>query len=451
MQYDKQTLINRINEGEGLFQEFKTSVEKLDRTLVAFANAKGGVVYMGVDDHGNFTNFHLTNRIHAQIRDIAKNLDPPVEVDCINLEKAAAILVKEGEEKPYKCSDGFFVRMGATNQKLGRDEILDLATKVNRIRYEAIEELDFRYPDDFSKDSFMKFVEGTQLVHSLEAMGEESFLISLGAASKQRGTLIFNHAGILFFAKDPQRWMPQAKLSYARYQGATKTHVVDRRIFGGTLIEQFDETRKKLSFDVPLRYRLADRSVREEIPHYPLKAIEEAVTNSIIHRDYYEEGAEIMVDYYSDRIEISNPGELLGNMTIEKLGHKAIRRNVIIAELFYRLRKGEKLGSGIPRMQALMNEWRLKAPVFESSGGFFSVTFFGPKSSVSEEKLLLLPARQRKFVEARNQIQEPFSASDYASFFSVSVRTAQKDLDVMLTAGIIAKEGRGKNTRYNFA
>ena len=50
---------------------------------------------------------------------------------------------------------------------------------------------------------------------------------------------------------------------------------------------------------------------REEIPEIPYEALKEALLNAIIHRDYFEIGARVMVEIFDDRVEISNPGELL--------------------------------------------------------------------------------------------------------------------------------------------
>lgn len=447
----QKNLLDRIQEGEGLLQEFKTSLEKIDRTMVAFANAKGGIIYLGVNDQGQFRPFRLTNRLKAQIQDIANNLDPRLFITCEDLGKTVAIVVKEGEDKPYRCSDGFFLRSGAMNQKMSRDEIMDLALRINRIRFETLQETRFQYPKNFSKEAFENLVRESHLEATRSSMGEEDFLVSLGVAERQRGRLIFNHAGILFFAKDPQQFLPQAKLSYARYRGITKTDVVDRKIVTGTLPQQWEQAHQKLLFDVPVRYRLADQKTRQEIPSYPMRALEEAVINALIHRDYYEIGAEILIDFFSDRIEISNPGELPAHLKLENLGTKSIRRNSLIAELFYRVGKGERLGSGISRMRSLMNEWKLKLPVFDSSGGFFTVTFVGPGGDVSEGRLLVLPNRQRQFVEERHQIEEPFSSETYANRFQITQRTAQNDLENLLTASILQKEGKGKNTRYRFS
>lgn len=445
---EKKRLPGRLQEGEGLFQEFKQSLEKLDRAIVAFANTRGGVIYLGVDDEGNTRGLRLTNRLRAQIQDIARNLDPSVPIDIVDLGKAIAVKVKEGSDKPYRASEGFFLRVGASNQKLTRNEILDLAMRFNRVRYEGLQRIDFHYPKDFSDTAFDAFIHDAKLGSTLTAMSREELLISLAVAERQRGKLIFNHAGILFFAQNPQHFIPQAKLSYARYQGTSKTTVVDRKILTGTLAQQLQTIMQKLLFDIPVHYELADRLVRREHPAYPPRAIEEAIVNALIHRDYSEEGAEIQIDLFSDRLEINNPGDLLAGLEIADLGKRAIRRNPLIAELFYRLGYGEKLGSGIVRMRALMHEWKLSPPEFDLSGQFFSVVLRGPSIWVPEEKVMNLPERPQQFIQSINQIPQPFSANSYAERFSITPRSAQKDLELLIRAGLIEKQGQGKNSRY---
>jgi ATP-dependent DNA helicase RecG len=447
---ESQELLKRIPEGEGVLQEFKRSVEKLDRTMVAFANARGGVIYLGVDDDGAFSGLRITNRLKAQVQSIARNTDPPIDIFCVDLGMALAVIVKEGEQKPYKCADGFYLRSGAANQKLSRDEILDLAIRLNRIRFEGLQVPDFRFPGAFSDETFRAFVETARLENALRSLGKLRFLVSLGVAEQQAGRLIFNHAGVLFFGSFPQKYLLQAKTSYARYRGKDKTTIVDRVILSGPLMRQMDDALAKLHAQIPVRYQLTGRDGRREIPAYPTRALEEALVNALIHRDYSEVGSEIMIDHYDDRVELSNPGGLLGDLTVEALKGKSRRRNPLLAELFYRIGKGEKLGSGIGRMQALMDEWKLPAPRFDVSSDSFSIALLGPSGQVPEERMLLLPGRPRTFMEAMNQIATPFTAHTYAERTSINLRTAQKDLGILVEKGLVSREGQGKNTRYRF-
>ena len=447
---NKRDLLRRIAEGEGVLQEFKSSLEKLDRTLVAFANARGGVVYVGVNDDGTLSGLRISNRLKAQVQSVARNLDPPVEITCIDIGKALAVVVKEGENKPYKCSDGFYLRSGASNQKLTRDELLDLAVRLNRIRFEGLQAFDFSYPREMAEDVLDDFVRRSGLHRAMRSLGCEAFLESLGVAQIQAGQVLFNHAGILFFGSHPQKYLPQAKTSYARYRGETKATVVDRAIFSGPLIRQLDAAHLKLTAQIPVRYRFSGSPGRTETPAYPLRALEEALVNALIHRDYAEDGAEIAIDHFDDRIEISNPGGLLGSLTLDTLKGRSMRRNPLLADLFHRIGEGEKLGSGIARMEAFMLEWKLPPPRFGASGDFFSVTFMGPVREVPDEKLARLPARPRKFMQAANMIEVPFTAHTFAKMFSVTTRTAQKDLRTLIDAGLVVTEGRGRNLRYRF-
>jgi predicted DNA-binding transcriptional regulator YafY len=65
-------------------------------------------------------------------------------------------------------------------------------------------------------------------------------------------------------------------------------------------------------------------------------------------------------------------------------------------------------------------------------------------------RVLLLPDRPRDFMEALNQIESPFTARTYAERFSITSRTAQKDLEILIEKGLVFREGQGRNTRYRF-
>ena len=66
---------------------------------------------------------------------------------------------------------------------------------------------------------------------------------------------------------------------------------------------------------------------RENIPEYPMKALREVITNAVMHRDWFIEGANIFVELYTDRIEVVSPGGLPKGMTLADLGTKSVRRN----------------------------------------------------------------------------------------------------------------------------
>lgn len=443
-------LTDLITEGEGYRQEFKENLAKLDRALAAFANGNGGIIYIGIADNGRIVKTHLTNKLRAQITNIARECDPSIRVVMKQHGPIVSITVPEGEDKPYACKEGFFLRTGATSQKLSRQEILEFIVRVNRIQFDRLFPSSLNWRRDVSKRAIHVFVAAAKLETVLADLGEEQLLLSLGVAQKQGGRLLLNHAGVLFFTESPQQWLPQVVMNYSRYQGTDKSTVIQRKIYTGTILSEATALLRDLQQDLPIGYTFDTTLQRQERPHYPPLVLREALINAVMHRDYFESGGDLAVDYYSDRIEISNPGELLSILSLETLGTRSLRRNPLIADLLHRCGWVEKLGSGIQRMRSLMHEWQLKPPHFTSQDGFFSVTLFGPKGMVEMSGLTQLPERERTFLAERNQIDEPFPSRTYQARFGVTLRTAQKDLTRLVEAGFLLREGRGKNARYRF-
>lgn len=82
-----------------------------------------------------------------------------------------------------------------------------------------------------------------------------------------------------------------------------------------------------------------------------MEAIREALVNAIIHRDYSIAGTNLQVEIHADRVLISNPGGLPQGFSTAMLGTKSVRRNELIADLFHRMDKSERMGSGIKRIR----------------------------------------------------------------------------------------------------
>ena len=114
---------------------------------------------------------------------------------------------------------------------------------------------------------------------------------------------------------------------------------------------------------------------RENIPEYPMKALREAITNAVMHRDWFLDGANVFVELYTDRIEVSSPGGLPKGMTLSDLGHKSIRRNALIADMLHRIEFIEKAGTGIRRIRDEARAQGCPEPQFEETG-FFTATFY---------------------------------------------------------------------------
>ena len=110
------------------------------------------------------------------------------------------------------------------------------------------------------------------------------------------------------------------------------------------------------------------------MPEYPMRAVREAITNAVMHRDWFIEGANVFVEIYTDRIEVVSPGGLPKGMTLADLGRKSVRRNALIADLLHRIAFIEKAGTGIKRIRDEVREQGCPEPEFEVNG-FFTAIF----------------------------------------------------------------------------
>lgn len=194
-----------LQEGEGYKVEFKENLSGLDKELVAFANSSGGRIFLGVRDDGKIVGIKITNRLKSQIQDIANNCDPKIKIILEGIEDILVVNVREGDDKPYKCSSGFYKRIGSNSQKLTRNEIIDLFKSEGKIRFDELIEPKFNYPKDFDKSKLLRFLELAGIPKSIKV---ESTLTSFGVGERQGGKIYFNSSGVLFFAKEPQRFVP---------------------------------------------------------------------------------------------------------------------------------------------------------------------------------------------------------------------------------------------------
>ena len=359
---NKKELILILSEGEGQYIEFKENFESknFSKEIVAFANASGGKIVLGVDDNGEVRGVRVTNKLKSQIQDLANNCDPPIKLILEELEKVLVVEIFEGKDKPYSCSSGFYLRVGSNSQKLKRDEILDFIFSEGKKSFDEI----FTGFRDYSKNLVEKYLKRIGVKEKID----DEVLFNLGV-SDEKGNL--NNAGILFFTERPKKYLINAFVTCARYKGTDKVDVIDRKDFEDDLISQVENSMEFVKRNTKLSYKIEELE-REEIPEYPTEAVREALLNSIMHRDYFSLGGNVQVDIYDDRLTITNVGGLMKPLTLENFGKIAVRRNPLIADLFHRIHFIERMGTGIKRIRNSCKEHGGVEYLFETNGYFIS-------------------------------------------------------------------------------
>ncbi|MBN2857462.1 MAG: putative DNA binding domain-containing protein [Candidatus Delongbacteria bacterium] len=361
-----------LQNGESYLVEFKEDVNSsLSREVTAFANASGGKIYIGITDSGEVKGIKVTNKLKSQIQDIANNCQPAVKIELVQYENILIVIVPEGTEKPYQCSEGFFVRMGTNAQKMKRDQIIDFLYNEGRIRFEEQIHKKFDFKKDYSPAKLAGYLKMAGITQNLD---DETVLINLGVAEKVNNELKMKNAGVLFFSDSIQLLCEQATITCGVFDGTERFTVLNRKDYTQDIITNIDNALHFVRQELRVKYEMTGTARRKEIYELPLDALREAVINAVVHRDYFLTGSHTVIEIFDDRIEISNPGGLPRGLTEKEFGKKAVRRNQLIASLLHRIDFVENMGTGITKIRTLLEESGSAQPQFEF-GDFYSIKF----------------------------------------------------------------------------
>lgn len=376
-----------IQQGEGYNLEFKLALPSkasdLAEEVCAFANAAGGMLLIGVDDKGKISGVTMDNVTRSRLQNILKAIEPEyhVKIEEVQLQGKTVLCIQcqSGKEKPYTVSGAIIIRNGPNSEKITSvQRMRDFFQQTDRLFFDEAPCSSFKYPDDFDSNYFSSFIQTSGISASLDT---ETILENLKLFADKRH---FKNGAVLFFGKEPRKFFEWATTRCILFKGTDKSHIIDDKIFDGSLVNQYDEALKYIYSKLNVEYQIKDAGPRKEIWELPDVAIKEALLNALSHRDYYERGARIAVEIFDDRVEISNPGGLVNSIPKSDFGKRSLSRNPLIFGLFLRLNMVEQIGSGINRMKNAMMEAGLEEPVFNTEG-IFSVTFYRP---VGFEKLM---------------------------------------------------------------
>jgi ATP-dependent DNA helicase RecG len=179
---------------------------------------------------------------------------------------------------------------------------------------------------------------------------------------------------VLLFAKDPLYFMPGAYVQYVRYEGDSQSSEVqeERRLVGDLLsiCRDLDRLASEIAEARPsMTAELTDKMVYD----YPPRAMHELFMNAVIHRNYEGSTAPIMINHFSDRIEVQNVGGLYGELTVEKFPFSTAYRNPVIAEAAKTLGFVNRFGRGIAVVKSQLQANGSPPPEFNLEANHFLV------------------------------------------------------------------------------
>jgi len=436
-----------VQAGEGYQVEFKRNVNSdISKEIVAFANSSGGRIFIGIEDDGKIEGITITNELKARVQTMARDCDPPVNVEADAFNNILIVQVPEGSNKPYRCTNGFYIRSGASCAKLSTQEIREFMIAEGKLRFEEMVTPAATYPAVLDELAVSRYF---RLAGISGVIGTEELLMNLGVLVRNGSGSMLNNAGVLFFGKDSARMLPHCVVTCLLFKGNSKGHILDRKSFEFDVLRNIDEAILFIERHLNLAYEIKEVR-RKEILEIPEFVIREAVVNALAHRDYFERGANVQVDIFDNRVEISNPGGLPKGLKPENFGKHSVARNSLVAALLHRCNYIEKAGTGVQRMRDGMKDAGLLEPGFEFSG-FFTIILrrFNLNKDIMRE-FSLNDKRAERIVTILRQlvIHQDLDLAQIAIEVGTTARTIRNDLELLVTKGWLEPSGSTKGRNY---
>ena len=357
-------LLDIISTGETSKVQFKREIESNDSIaaeMIAFSNSKGGKILIGVEDKtGKLTGLSIEqiHKYNQSLANIANDMVKPqifiiTEVIGVSSEedgekKVLIVEISEGIAKPYKDKNGaIWIKQGSDKRRLTDNNEQIRLFQQSGILY--IDEMIIPQTSiddlEFSKvEQYIKTIQKRETDERIEIT--EKLLNNLNIIKEGRLTL----GGLLFFAKQPQKYRPAFCVKAVSFFGNSigGTDYRSSQDIVGAIPEIFEETMR--FFTSNLHHLQAGQNFNSvgklEISQI---ALEELLQNALVHRDY-SKNSPVRIVIFDNRIEIVSPGSLPNSLTIEniKMGSAVVRNNLLVSYcsklMIYR-----GFGSGINR------------------------------------------------------------------------------------------------------
>ena len=411
------------------------------KEVIAFANTKGGTLYIGVSNDGSVVGVKNSDQVILQMNNMIRDsIKPDVtmfvgyEAQHISDKDIIAVTIQKGTDRPYYLSSkglkpsGVYVRNGTSSDPATDTAIRKMIKETDGDSFESMRSLEQNLSFEAAEKQFEK----------QNIPFDAAKMQTLGMISADG---IYSNVALLLSDQCP------STIKAATFSGEDKGSFQDRREFSGSLFQQMEELYSYLDMRNQTKATF-DGLYRIDTRDYPEDALREALLNSLVHRDYSFRASTI-VSVYADRIEFVSVGGLPSGIALDDimLG-LSVCRNPKLAAIFYRLQLIEAYGTGMPKIMNAYTESESK-PKIEVSSNAFKITLPNRNTGANHAETLVgtIKGDEKRildFIGSHGYIVR----SDVDRLLEVSQATANRILKRMVAEGLIYQDGNGRKTKY---
>ena len=409
------------------------------KEIIAFANTKGGTLYIGVADDGRVLGVENADRVTLQLNHMIRDsIKPDVtmfvhyETQTVDGKQILSVTVQKGTSRPYYLGSkglkpsGVYVRNGTSADPATDTAIRMMIKETDGDSFETRRSLEQNLTFDAAKAQFAR----------QKVPFDFAKMQTLGLVSQDG---IYSNVALLLSDQCP------STIKAATFAGTEKEVFQDRREFSGSLFRQMDDLYAYL--DLRNQTKATFQGLyRTDTKDYPEEALRETLMNSLVHRDYSFH-ASTLVSVYEDRIEVVSVGGLPSGIGLEDiLLGLSVCRNPQLAAVFYRLALIEAYGTGMPKIMKAYAGTGL-TPRIEVTPHAFKVTLPNCNAAAKAPAADLPQTNEEKILDVLAQAGA-ITRSEVDTLLNVSQSTANRILKRMVREGLLVQEGRGRMTRY---
>ncbi len=446
----------------------RNKVKSWLKSVSAFSNNNGGKILFGITEDNEIKGLDDFKGDSEFISETIKTrIDPIPEFDMEIKEFSEGTIIIlsifQGRNTPY-----YFIESGSRTayKRVGNQsviatsvDLLNLTLKGQKQTYDSL--LSDKHVDNVTFKELR-----IEYNNRSGSNFEEKDLNSFGLVN-ENGVLTI--AGALF-ADGYQVY--QSRVFCTRWNGLTKTHglmeALDDSEYEGNLLYLL---KASLDFVKRNNRKMWKKGpvYRVEYPDYPERAVQEAIVNALVHRDYTIIGSEVHIDIYDDRIEIVSPGGMYDGTFIQDrdiFNISSVRRNPVIADLFARMNLMERRGSGLKKIveayesvekynEGLIPEFRSTESAFFTVLKNLNYEEINVGQNVGESVgqnvgQKLSPKQRRGNIIELIKENPTITAKNISTIFNLNQRTIERDLAKLTEEGYIKYEGSSKDGKWVF-
>jgi len=359
-------------------------VAKVIKTIVAMTNTDGGHIFLGVDDpektdkrglarvYGIEENLDVYDAIGREMQRIIPpvgNIWPPELLLTDNGTQVAIIRVPKSENEFCSIDNSVYVKQHKSIKTLSPSEVVELSYAKGFIKADKeLVDVDFSLLDT-------QFYADWKQERNLPNSPLPELLTQLGLARKNtNGVLQPTRAAVLLFASYPTNIMDtKCAVRIYKYQGtierfdAAPNLVGEPKTIEGPIVKLINETQRYVLEILESGIEVRDGFYAKY--KLPERAVKEAITNAVIHRDYHLK-RDIEIRIFEDRIDIMSPGLFSGNITAINIGRVRANnyRNDLLVKHLREFPNPPNLdrNEGVQAMRNEMSRNNLYPPIFVS-------------------------------------------------------------------------------------